>query len=380
MVVSMNPLDKAMEEKEATAYVAYGSSADADILYLTHFQITDPLVYLKKRGEQGMIVVSSMEYERAKRESTARVVSRNEARFFEFLKEDPEHRERATARMIASLAEGNLLVPPQFPFILGKELENFFPVSVENKALRGMRALKSPDELGYLRIVQQATEGAMKAALSFIRKSRPKGDTLVYRNQVLTSEGLKSIIQKYLIDQGCLARDTIVSCGTDTALPHLTGKGPLHPDEPIIIDIFPRHEESGYFADMTRTVVRGEPSAEIAEMYQAVLEAQSRAASRIQAGITGADLHQDVVDFFKERGYESNSRGFMHNLGHGVGLDVHEAPVLGPGGEPLSTGNVVTVEPGLYYREYGGVRLEDMGAVEKNGFDRFTRCEEILRL
>ncbi|MDD1677807.1 MAG: Xaa-Pro peptidase family protein [Methanomicrobiales archaeon] len=376
----MNPLDEAMQRRSAAAYVAYGSSADADIRYLTHFQVTDPLVYVKKKGEQGIIIVSTMEYERAKRESMVQVMSRNEAGFFEFLKEDPAHREKATARMIAALAGGDVLVPPQFPFLLGKELETFFPVSVEKEAVKGMRAVKSAEELNHLRLVQRATDEAMKTALTLIKKSIPRGEMLVYRDKPLTSEDVKAALQKHLIDHGCIGRDTIVSCGPDTALPHLTGKGPLHPDEPIIIDIFPQAEDSGYFADMTRTVVKGEPSKEITEMYLAVQEAQSRAVSRIRAGISGADIHQDVVDFFKERGYESDSQGFMHNLGHGVGLEVHEIPVLGAGGESLQAGNVVTVEPGLYYPEHGGVRLEDMGAVTDGGFERFTRCEEILIL
>jgi Xaa-Pro aminopeptidase len=376
----MNPLDEALQEKGAAAYVAYGSSADADIRYLTRFRVTDPLVYVKKKAEPGIIVVSSMEYERAKRESIAQVVSRNEAGYFEFLKEDPEDRARATARMIAALAGGPILVPSQFPYALGKDLEAFSGVSVEKEAVTRMRAVKSTDEINHLRQVQKATDDVMKTILSMLKNSTPRGETLVYRDRPLTSEGLKAIIQKQLIDQGCIARDTIVSCGPDTALPHLTGTGPLRPNQPIVIDVFPQNEESGYYADMTRTVVKGEPSDEIREMFQAVLEAKSRAASRIRDGISGADLQQDTVDFFKERGYESNSRGFMHNLGHGVGLEVHEAPVLGTGGGLLSTGNVVTVEPGLYYREYGGVRLEDMGTVTDRGFDRFTHCEETLIL
>lgn len=376
----MNPLDKAIQEKGATAYVAYGSSADADIHYLTHFQVTDPIIYLKKIGEPGTIVVSSMEYERAKRESTTQVISRNEAGYFELLKEDPENREKATARMIAGLTGKNILVPPQFPFALGRELEALCTVSIEKEALIGMRAVKSSNEMNFLRQVQRATEGAMKTVLTLIKKSTPKNDSLIYRDKSLTSEGLKATIQKHLIEQGCIAHDTIVSCGSDTALPHLKGKGPLRPNEPIVIDIFPQSEESGYFADMTRTVVRGEPSNEIIEMYQAVSEAQHRAAYHIREGKIGADLHQEVVDFFKERGYESNSQGFVHNLGHGVGLQVHEAPVLGAGGKRLQAGNVVTIEPGLYYRKYGGVRLEDMGSVTASGFDRFTLCKEILVL
>jgi len=228
--------------------------------------------------------------------------------------------------------------------------------------------------------VQRATEKAMRTAHSLIKKSIISNEVLTLDNEPLTSERVRNAIHSCLIQHGCIARDTIVSCGPDSALPHLTGKGPLHPNEPIIIDIFPQQEESGYFADMTRTVVKGEPAGEIVEMFQAVTEAQSRAASHICPGVIGSDLQQETIDFFKEKGYESNSKGFMHNLGHGVGLDVHETPVLGAGGGPLKEGNVVTVEPGLYYPQLGGVRLEDMGVVTSDGFDRFTHYEELLIL
>lgn len=376
----MDALEEVLRKKGAAAFVAYGSSADADIRYLTRFRVTDPIVYIKKPEEQGIIIVSTMEYERAGRESIARVVSRNEAGYFEFLKEDPGNRDRATARMIASLVRGDILTPPQFPLALARELEALTTLAVEKEAMVSLRAVKTPAEMGYLREVQRATEEAMKIALQLINKSRVKGDVLMQGKTPLTSERVKASIQKCLIDYGCIARDTIVSCGRDTALPHLTGSGPLQPDEPIVIDIFPQNEESGYFADMTRTVLKGEPPDEIVEMYQAVEEAQARAVSRIRNGVSGADLQQDIVDFFQQRGYESNSQGFVHNLGHGVGLEVHETPVLGKGGGILEKGHVVTVEPGLYYREYGGVRLEDMGAVVGNGFDRFTRFEEKLIL
>ena len=175
-----------------------------------------------------------------------------------------------------------------------------------------------------------------------------------------------------LLEHGCCAEDTIVSCGEDTAIPHMTGTGPLRADEPIIIDLFPVHEKSGYYADMTRTFVKGEPSPEILEMYTALREAKQLAISRVKSGVSGADLYQLVVDFFKERGYDSDTRGFVHNLGHGVGLQMHELPTVGPSGKPLETGNVITIEPGLYYPDIGGVRLEDIGAVTKKGFDNFT--------
>ena len=181
-----------------------------------------------------------------------------------------------------------------------------------------------------------------------------------------------------LLEHGCCAEDTIVSCGEDTAIPHMTGTGPLRADEPIIIDLFPLHEKSGYFADMTRTFVKGEPSPEILDMYTTLREAKQMAISRIKSGVSGAALHQIVVDFFKDRGYDSNTRGFVHNLGHGVGLQIHEQPTVGPSGKPLEAGNVITVEPGLYYSGIGGVRLEDIGAVTKSGFENFTSFSEDL--
>ncbi|NLD56654.1 MAG: M24 family metallopeptidase, partial [Methanomicrobiales archaeon] len=148
----------------------------------------------------------------------------------------------------------------------------------------------------------------------------------------------------------------------------------------IIIDIFPTEEASGYYSDMTRTVVRGKPSREIREMYTTLLEAKRLAISRTRTGAVGADVYQNVVDFFADHGYESNTRGFVHNLGHGVGLQVHEFPTVGPAGGELETGNVVTLEPGLYYPETGGVRIEDIGAVTRKGFVNFTTFSEELVL
>ena len=130
---------------------------------------------------------------------------------------------------------------------------------------------------------------------------------------------------------------------------------------------------------MTRTVTRGEPAVELIEMYNAVREAQDLGMSLVKHGASGSSVHQAVADMFAEKGYGTNSEGFTHNLGHGVGLEVHEQPTLGPAGGSLAAGNVVTVEPGLYYRDIGGVRLENTGAVTQTGFDSFTQfCREFI--
>ncbi|MDD2472999.1 MAG: M24 family metallopeptidase, partial [Methanoculleus sp.] len=320
----MNGLDSAIRDAGAAAYAAYGASVDANVRYLTRFRTSDPVVYMQKSGERGMIVVPQMEHERAVRESTAAVVTRADAGYLEYIKAG-ESRWRATAHMIADLAGGPVLVPATFPLALARELESFHPVFVDAaNTVEGMRAVKTPEEIERIRSVQRVTEAALDRGLSLIRASIPRGGLLRRDGAPLTAEAVRTEMHTFLLAHGCRGVDTIVSCGLDTALPHNAGAGPLREDEPIVIDIYPQHEQTGYYADMTRTVVKGEPSPEIREMYEAVRDAKTLGISMIRAGATGADLYQAVVEFFCDRGYESDTRGFIHSLGHGVGLEIHE--------------------------------------------------------
>jgi len=373
----MDPLSEAIRKHGTDAYVVYANSRDADMRYLTRFTTSDPFVYFRKLGGEGTIIISQMEVGRASREGTTAVMTRAEAGLPEIVKKEKDPY-RATARMIAGQVGKKILVPPNFPIALAHALGEFCSVTVDGGTVLSMRAKKTRSEIRCLKNVQAVTQTAMGHAVSLIKRATVKKGILYFEGKPLTSEYIKYTMHCILLEHGCSAEDTIVSCGEDTAIPHMTGTGPLRADEPIIIDLFPLHENSGYYADMTRTFVKGEPSPEILEMYTTLCEAKHLAVSRIKSGISGADLHQLVVDFFKERGYDSNTRGFVHNLGHGVGLQIHELPTVGPSGKTLETGNVITIEPGLYYPGTGGVRLEDIGAVTKNGFDNFTVFSEDL--
>jgi Xaa-Pro aminopeptidase len=368
----MDALDKALEKSGADAFVMIGSSDNPDMRYLTHFITTDPVVYIKKKGEKGVIIVSQMEYERASKEATMPAITRAEAGLIRILDEEPD-RWRAMARMIAEYVRGGVLVPPTFPYGLGIGISEYSRIMVDNGTIGMMRAKKRWDEVVHIQRVQRATEAAMTLALDLIRSSKPKKGILFNGRDPLTSEAVQLAIRELLQKKGCHARDTIVSCGKDTALPHIRGSGPLLECEPIVIDIFPQDENSGYYSDMTRTVSKGMPASEICEMYMAVQDAQDHAAACIKSGIPGSSAHQAVVDLFKERGYTTGAEGFTHNLGHGVGLEVHELPTLGPGGETLVPGNVVTNEPGLYYSGIGGVRIENIGVVTRTGLRCLTR-------
>jgi Xaa-Pro aminopeptidase len=375
----MDPLSDAIKKSGAEAYVMYASSHDADMRYLTKFTTSDPFVYFKKPGENGTIIISQMEVGRASRESPAAVMTRAEAGLPEILKKEKDPF-RATAKMIAGQVGKKILVPPHFPLGLARALGKYCTVSVDSGTVLSMRAKKTRAEITAMRRVQKVTETALGLGVLLIKKSVAKKGVLYSKGMPLTAEQVKFVMHSHLLACGCMAVDTIVSCGKDTAIPHMTGTGPLRADEPIIIDLFPVEEKSGYYADMTRTVVKGEPTAEIREMYETLREAKQLAISRVKPKVPGSAVYQAVVDFFAERGYESDTRGFVHSLGHGVGLQVHELPNLGPGGKALAAGNVITIEPGLYYPGTGGVRLEDIGVVTARGFANFTTFSEDLVL
>jgi len=368
----MDLLDRSIRKQGADAYAAFGSSQNPDIRYLTRFRTEDPVLYLKKPGKPGIMVVGQMEYERASRESIAAIVSRSESGLFDYIKEGLAP-DVAYAKMISVMAGGRVLLPGSFPYGIGRHLSQFSEVLLDTGTVGSLRAKKSASEIRTIKAVQSATDVAMDRAVSLIRASKAKKGLLYHGGKSLTSEAVRSLMHKTLMDFGCHATDTIVSCGKEAALPHFLGSGQLRESEPIVIDIFPVMDATGYYTDMTRTVARGEPPAEIIEMYDAVRDAQDIGMSLARPGAKGADVHQAVVDLFKERGFESNTQGFTHNLGHGVGLEVHELPTLGPAGTELAGGNVVTVEPGLYYRETGGIRLENTGAITGRGFRSFTR-------
>jgi Xaa-Pro aminopeptidase len=373
----MDPLSQAVRKSGADAFVMYASSRDADMRYLTQFVTSDPFVYFKKANENGVIIVSQMETGRASRESTASIITRTQAGLPDILKTEKDPW-KATAKMIAGQVGKKILVPPNFPVALAQALGEFSTVAVDSGTVATIRETKSRDEIKAMKHVQKITETAMGVAVSLIRRSSIKKGILHSEGKPLTSEMIKFSMHSLLLEHGCTAVDTIVSCGEETAVPHMTGTGPLKADEPIVIDLFPCEEKTGYYADMTRTVVKGEPSPEIRDMYTALREAKKLGISQVKAGVSGATAYQSVVDFFKERGYESDTRGFVHNLGHGVGLQVHEQPTVGPAGKELKTGSVITVEPGLYYPGIGGVRIEDIGEVTMKGFSNFTKFPEEL--
>lgn len=360
------------------------SICSPDIYYLSRFFAPDRFSLLAT--DAVTIFVSGLEHGRATKESKAdEVISTTDYGILEKLEHFDKPEDAYTAALVEFLRDRGMKrlgVSRSFPAGIYQDLAGEFSVSIVESPVSGWRAVKTAEEIEAIRSTQRATETAMKVAIDMIARSRPGGEHLHLDGSLLTSERVRSAIDISLLERGCEAADTIVAGGQKTAIdPHCSGTGPLPANASIVIDIFPRSKRSRYFADMTRTVLRGEPDQDIVDVYEAVLEAQKAGIEAVRSGTTGKEVHARVCQIFEDRGYpERKDRGFIHSTGHGVGLEIHEKPILSEIGGPLVAGNVVTVEPGLYYPDLGGVRLEDLVVVRSTGCENLTKLEKRLTL
>lgn len=250
------------------------------------------------------------------------------------------------------------------------------------------RRQKDEQEIAWLRESQRMTEGAMRMACELIASADARRDgVLVSQREPLTSERVRAAIDHWLLERGFTNLPSIVAGGPSGADCHNSGGGDLRTGEPVILDIFPRSRQTHYYGDCTRTVVHGDAAPVIAEMHAAVCEAKRAATAAVRAGVTGEAVHAATTEAMVRRGYSVGLPGpdaadsycaITHGTGHGVGLDVHEPPLLDTGGPELVVGDAVTIEPGLYRKDLGGVRVEDMVVVTEDGCENLNHLHEGL--
>lgn len=378
-------IKQALVEAGTDSYLMTGNIHNSDIYYVTHFLASDDFVYLQTGAGEEVLFISEMEKRRAEIESRVSIIKTTQD--FGYREKIKEKKDISVAyaacisELLMEKGAKRVSVPYDFPTFYSNSLkEAGFSIVPVKSPFRKIRSRKKPEEIEAIKYAQMAGENAMEAAIALIAGAEEKGGILYHAGQVLTGAKVNTIIDHKLLDFGCEAEEIIVSCGKDTANPHGTTDGPLRANAPIILDIFPRSKKKRYFADMTRTVIHGEASEELKEMYEAVLAAQEKGLEMVKPGVSATDVHNAVCDTFENRGYDtyrSGSKvGFIHSTGHGVGLDVHELPGVGESGVLLETGNVITIEPGLYYPETGGIRLEDTVLVTENGCENLTGLEK----
>jgi Xaa-Pro aminopeptidase len=364
------------------------SERDANMLYATGLFVPDPFIYLNF-DRRPLLVMSDLEIDRARANAPhCRVVSLSEIQ--RRLRREGVKQPKFAHVIRHVLREKKIrraVVPDVFPLGLARQLKKL-GVKVKPEAnLFPRREFKNADEVRKISAALTMAEVGMAEGMQALRLSKiDKRRRLVYRGSPLTSERLRAIIDCAVLQASGLAANTIVAGGRQGCDPHERGFGPLRANEPIIIDIFPRSQKTGYFGDITRTAVRGRASDAVRKLYDTVLQGQRIAFARMRAGTVTSEIHKAVQEFFVRRGYKTGRRdghmeGFFHGTGHGLGLEIHEMPRVGATSVgKLKAGHVVTVEPGLYYPEIGGVRLEDVALVTGNGAKNLTRFEKMLEL
>ncbi|MBN1795014.1 MAG: aminopeptidase P family protein [Candidatus Omnitrophica bacterium] len=370
-----------------TLLIYDSSESNPDLLYATRFFAPDVFLYLRTAG-RGFMYVGDLEVDRAREEAHVnRVISFSDV--IEKVRAQKGNRYSAADLIDSILRQRRIrhvTLPGNAPVALVEGLKKRrYAVRIKALPFFEKRIIKTPKEIRQIRRVAAVAESAMGEAIRIIAAARIKGRTLWYQGRVLTAEYIKSVVASIAALHDCNAGRTIVACGKDTAFPHKEGKGPLRPHEPIILDIFPRSQSTGFYADMSRTVVRGKASETIQRMYRAVLRAQRDAVRNIHSGADGKVLYEKVCGYFVTKGFRTAVQkgrfsGFFHSLGHGVGLELHETVRLDRRSYILKSGMVVTVEPGLYYPEPGGVRIEDMVLVTRTGCRPLTRAPKMLEL
>lgn len=376
--------------KRETLLIVADSERCADMLYAVGMFVPDPFIYLRINGKCH-VVMSDLEIDRARQQAPhCRVLSLTAIQ--KKLREDGAKKTglpQVVRHLLRSRGISKAVVPHGFPLGLARDLRRL-KIKVKPKAgpFFPERHVKCAAEIKKVSAALMMAEVGLAEGIQALKSSRiDRKRRLIYHSNPLTSEKLRAIIDTAVVQAGGLPANTIVAGGRQGCDPHERGHGLLRANEPIILDVFPRSQKTGYFGDITRTVVRGKATEAIRKLYHTVERAQEIGFENMKHNASAKEVHVRIREFFEKEGCKTGKingrmQGFFHGTGHGVGLEIHEKPGMGPNTtDMLKTGQVVTVEPGLYYWELGGgVRLEDMALVTGNGTRNLTKFEKVLEV
>ena len=369
-----------------TRLIVAASDTDPDMLYATKFWAPDAFIFLERNGKR-TLVLSDLEIDRGRKQADA-----DEFVMFSALEREVQGKskkappyEKVLAHFLRNRGVTSTAVPANFPLRYAEELAaNKIRVRATNGLFWSEREAKSTKEIEMIGHALRITETGLKRAVEILKRSRPNArKRLRWGGKTLTSEMLRAEIDSAVLRAGGIPTGTIVAGGDQGCDPHERGFGPLYANSLIILDVFPRDAKTGYFGDMTRTVLRGRASEAQRKLWKTVKAGQALALRKIKAGIDGMTIHKAIQEFFAEHGFRTEVRkgrrvGFFHGTGHGLGLEIHEPPRLQK--VTLKERQVLTVEPGLYYPGVGGARLEDVVVVTKTGCKILSRFPKQLEI
>jgi Xaa-Pro aminopeptidase len=378
--IMLQNIDEEMEKRKLEAVLAFSDSTynNPEFYYLVGTLIPRGGIYLKKIFEVPILIVNSIDLIEAKKGNVKNVKTFNDYGYEEILKQY-EGNEAFPIFLQKILKEhkvsGKIILAGRNEISktlrVIEMLKDFGYQIVSEKSptlLESLMETKSEEEIKKIKIVSRKVEKIMGETINFISNLKRFNNYLLYKGKKVTVKDVKNYVKQLLINEGLvLNEDFILAVGVKSSQPHYLGenKDLLILNKPIVFDLFP--QLNGYFTDITRTIVVGKASKKVKEMHQIVLEAQERAAEKIEEGIEGREVMNAVCDFFEKKGYltiKSSFKikeGFIHSLGHGIGLTIGERPFLSIfSKDKIKRGNVFTIEPGLYNPKFGGVRIEDV--------------------
>ncbi len=376
-----------LNNQQALLLVA-ASEGDANMFYATGLFVPDPFIFFQHKDTKH-VVMSDLEIDRAKKQATVdRVLSLShyQRKWRQTRKTNPTMSDILDL-LFRERGIRSLQVPANFPVLLADQLRaKGFSLQIKRDPYFAERETKEREEVKCITESLRVAKLGLEAGIRALKRTTIRRDGYLYLNgSRLTSESLKSIVNTAIMARGWVPSHTIISSGNQCVDPHHEGSGPIKAHTSIIFDIFPRSQKSGYFGDLSRTVVRGRASDKLKQIYAAVQSGQQLGFDMIRDGVNGKTIHQKILDLFVARNFPTGKingrmQGFFHGTGHGLGLDIHEPPRIAPVDAILRKGHVVTVEPGLYYLGVGGVRLEDVVVVTATGNRNLTACPQFLEI
>lgn len=371
-------LDSQLEAMGADGYLIDAGSDVADQRYLAGYDAADPFISLYADGSINLLFWGT-DYFTAREESHADRVYRPADYGYQGYG-SLEEQQRVLGRFVRDHDVRSVAVPERFPLGSAAAVENAsIDVIRDTEGLiADLRTRKLDAEIDAIRDSIHAAEAGFMRVETLLAEAEVVDGQLEHGGELLTADRLRRELKWTMLTNGCDLPVSVVAAGSDTADPHGQSHGPIGIDEPVLIDLGPVAQETGYFADLTRSFVRGEPPPQLAEWYDLVRDALAEAVDAIGPGVTGHEVNDLLCSYFEGRGIstlrsESEiERGVLHYMGHGIGLDVHEGPLCAPDGGELEPGNVLAVEPAVYEPGLGGIRLEDDILVTETGCETLT--------
>jgi Xaa-Pro aminopeptidase len=370
-------------------YLIYGDTLRSPAMrHEVPLGVGDPFLYLETNGRR-VVVTNALEDDRiAEAAPELERLLADELGLDELiaqgLQREVVYRE-VFARAVDRVGIRAAVVPPEFPIALADRLRQAgVELTPDDAEFETRRRRKTAAEMDGIRRATEAGLAGLAECARALREASIDGDQLRSDGGVLTSEIVRARVREVCARAGAPAPDDIIVAPMrpGDAVGHESGSVPLPAHAPICIDLWPQDEESGCWSDMTRTFVRGDVSDAIAQLHTLVLDAHERACAAVRPGVPGVEIYGAACDVFEAAGHptqrtkapgETLRHGFYFGLGHGVGLEVHEAPALGrTGREPLIAGDVIAVEPGTVDPKDGGMRVEDLLVVTEDGYENLT--------